>query len=145
VKFKIESVNIAAAKGVAKNEVAEIVLIKNFGIEGDAHAGDWHRQVSLLAGEAIDAMKAKGLSLAPGAFGENIVTRGVDWRQARAGEIIVIGSVELEITQIGKECHSRCAIYYRAGECIMPLQGIFAKVLKGGKINAQSRGAYHIR
>lgn len=145
MKFKVESVNIAAAKGMAKNEVAEIVLIKNFGIAGDAHAGDWHRQVSLLAGEAIDAMKTKGLSLAPGAFGENIVTRGVDWRQARVGEIIVIGSVELEVTQIGKECHSRCAIYYSAGECIMPLQGIFAKVLKGGKINAQSCGAYHIR
>jgi MOSC domain-containing protein YiiM len=145
VKFKVESVNIAAKKGVAKHEVPEIVLRENFGIEGDAHAGTWHRQVSLLAGEAIDAMKAKGLTLAPGAFGENIVTRGVDWSRAQVGKMIVIGEVELKITQIGKECHSRCAIYDTAGECIMPQQGIFAKVLKGGTIHAQSSGDYHIR
>jgi len=145
VKFKVESVNIAAAKGVQKHEVPEIVLQENYGIEGDAHAGAWHRQVSLLAGEAIDAMKAKGLPLAPGAFGENIVTRGVDWSRAKVEGIIVIGTVKLQITQIGKECHSRCAIYYAAGECIMPSQGIFAKVLKGGKINAQSSGDYRIR
>jgi MOSC domain-containing protein YiiM len=145
VKFKVESFNIAAEKGVAKHEMPEIVLQENFGIKGDAHAGAWHRQVSLLAGEAIDAMKAKGLSLAPGAFGENIVTRGVDWSRAKVGEIIAIGSVKLQITQIGKECHTRCAIYYSAGECIMPSQGIFARVLKGGKINAQSSGDYRIR
>lgn len=145
MKFKVESVNIAAAKGVQKHEVPEIVLQENYGIEGDAHAGAWHRQVSLLAGEAIDAMKAKGLPLAPGAFGENIVTRGVDWSRAKVEGIIVIGTVKLQITQIGKECHSRCAIYYAAGECIMPSQGIFAKVLKGGKINAQSSGDYRIR
>jgi MOSC domain-containing protein YiiM len=144
VKFKVESVNIAAEKGVAKHEVPEITLRENFGIEGDAHAGAWHRQVSFLAGEAIDTMKAKGLALAPGAFGENIVTRGVDWSRAKAGETIAIGEVELQITQIGKECHSRCAIYYSAGECIMPNQGIFARVLKGGKINAQSSGDYRI-
>jgi len=145
VKFKVESVNIADRKGIAKHEMPEIELREDFGIEGDAHAGSWHRQVSLLAGEAIDAMKAKGLPLAPGAFGENIVTRGVDWSRAKVGEIIDIGPVKLQITQIGKECHSRCAIYYSAGECIMPSQGIFAKVLKGGKIHAQSSGAYHIR
>jgi len=144
VKFKIESVHIAAAKGVQKHEVPEIVCLENFGIEGDAHAGTWHRQVSLLAGEAVDTMKAKGLDLAPGAFGENIVTRGVDWSRAKVGEMIAIGAVELQITQIGKDCHSRCAIYYAAGDCIMPSQGIFAKVLKGGKINAQSSGDYHI-
>jgi len=144
VKFKVESVNIAAKKGVQKHEVPEIVLLENFGIEGDAHAGDWHRQVSLLAGEAVDAMKAKGLDLAPGAFGENIVTRGVDWSRARVGEKIMIGTVELQITQIGKECHSRCAIYYTAGDCIMPGQGIFARVLRGGKINAESSGDYGI-
>ena len=131
MKFKVESVNIAAAKGVQKHEVPEIVLKENFGIEGDAHAGAWHRQVSLLAGEAVDAMKAKGLALAAGAFGENIVTRGVDWSRARVGDRIAIGEVELEITQIGKECHSRCAIYYAAGDCIMPKQGIFARVLQG--------------
>ena len=144
MKFKVESVNIAAEKGVAKHEVPEIVLRENFGIEGDAHAGAWHRQVSFLAGEAIDAMKAKGLTLAPGAFGENIVTRGVDWSRAKVGETIAIGEVKLQITQIGKECHSHCAIYYGAGECIMPSQGIFTKVLKGGKIHAQSSGDYRI-
>ncbi len=145
MKFKVESVNIAAVKGVQKHEVPEIVCRENFGIEGDAHAGDWHRQVSLLAGEAVDAMKAKGLDLAPGAFGENIVTRGVDWSRAQVGKTITIGAVELQITQIGKECHSRCAIYYQAGECIMPSQGIFAKVIKGGRIHAQSSGNYRIR
>lgn len=145
MKFKVESVNIAAVKGVQKHEVPEIDCRENFGIEGDAHAGAWHRQVSLLAGEAVDAMKAKGLDLAPGAFGENIVTRGVDWSRAKVGKRITIGVVELQITQIGKECHSRCAIYYAAGECIMPSQGIFAKVLKGGKIHAQSSGDYRIR
>ena len=142
--FKVESVNIAAAKGVQKHEVPEIVLKENFGIEGDAHAGNWHRQVSLLAGEAIDAMKAKGLDLDPGAFGENIVTRGVDWSKTSVGDTIVIEEVELQVTQIGKECHSHCAIYYAAGDCIMPKQGIFAKVIKGGRIHAQSSGDYRI-
>ena len=144
MKFTVEAVNIAVVKGVAKHEVAEIVLRENHGIEGDAHAGPWHRQVSLLAGEAIDAMKAKGLTLAPGAFGENIVTRGVDWSRAKVGDTVSIGAVEMEITQIGKECHSRCAIYYSAGECIMPQQGVFARILKGGKIRAQSSGDYRI-
>jgi MOSC domain-containing protein YiiM len=144
VKFQVESVHISATKGVAKHEVPEIVLKENHGIEGDAHAGAWHRQVSFLAGEAVDAMKAKGLELAPGAFGENIVTRGVDWSRARVGETIAIGAALLQITQIGKECHSRCAIFYAAGECIMPSRGIFAKVLKGGKVNAQSSGDYRI-
>ena len=144
MKFKVESVNIAAAKGVQKHEVPEIVLKQNFGIEGDAHAGDWHRQVSLLAGEAVDAMKAKGLNLAAGAFGENIVTRGIDWTQAKIGDRINFGAVELQVTQVGKECHSPCAIYYAAGECIMPSQGIFAKVLKGGTINAESSGDHRI-
>jgi len=145
VKFKVESVNVSATKGVQKHEVPEIACRVDHGIENDAHAGPWHRQISLLAGEAVDAMKAKGLDLAAGAFGENIVTRGVDWSKAKVGEIIIIGTVKLEITQIGKECHSHCAIYYSVGECIMPRQGIFAKVLEGGRIDAQSSGHYHIR
>ena len=144
MKFTVEAVNIAAEKGTQKHEVPEIVCRAGFGIEGDAHAGPWHRQVSLLAGEAVDTMKAKGLELAAGAFGENIVTRGVDWSRARVGQTIRIGEVELEITQIGKECHSRCAIYDAAGDCIMPSQGIFARVLKGGTIHAQSSGDYRI-
>jgi MOSC domain-containing protein YiiM len=144
VKFTVESVNISGEKGVQKHEVPEIILRANHGIEGDAHAGPWHRQVSLLAGEAVDVMKAKGIDLAAGAFGENIVTLGVDWSRARVGETITIGDVELAITQIGKECHSRCAIYYAAGDCIMPRQGIFTRVLKGGTIHAQSSGDYRI-
>ncbi|MCU0275961.1 MAG: MOSC domain-containing protein [Acidobacteria bacterium] len=144
MRFTVEAVCIAAEKGVAKIEVAEIVLRAGHGVEGDAHAGPWHRQVSLLAGEAIDTMRAKGLALAPGAFGENIVTRGVDWTQAHAGEAIVIGEAQLEITQIGKECHDRCAIYAAVGDCIMPRQGIFARVLKGGRIHAQDSGDYRL-
>ncbi len=144
MKFTVEAVNTSSAKGVQKHEVPEIHLRPGHGIEGDAHAGPWNRQVSLLAGEAVDTMKAKGLELAAGAFGENIVTRGVDWSRARVGETITIGEVELEITQIGKECHSHCAIYTAAGDCIMPRQGIFAKVLKGGTVHAKSSGDYHI-
>lgn len=144
MKFSVEAVCISAEKGVQKHEVPRIVLRQDFGIEGDAHAGPWHRQVSLLAGEAVDTMKARGLELAAGAFGENIVTRGVDWARARVGEIIRIGAARLEITQIGKECHSRCAIYHAAGDCIMPRQGIFARVLQGGTIHAQSSGHYRI-
>lgn len=144
MKFTVEAVCISEMKGVQKHEVPQIVLRQGHGIEGDAHAGPWHRQISLLAGEAVDTMKAKGLELAAGAFGENIVTRGVDWTQASVGEIIQIDDVSLEITQIGKECHSRCAIYYAAGDCIMPRQGIFTKVLKGGTIHAQSSGDYRI-
>lgn len=144
MKFTVEAVCRADQKGVPKREVPEIVLRAGHGVEGDAHAGPWHRQVSFLAGEAIDAMRAKGLELAAGAFGENIVTRGVDWTQARVGDTIEVGEAQLEITQIGKECHSRCAIYYAAGDCIMPRQGIFARVLKGGTIHAQSSGDYRI-
>ena len=144
MEFRVEAVCIAGQKGVQKHEVGEIVLRAGHGVVGDAHAGPWHRQVSLLAGEAVDDMRAKGLELTPGAFGENILTRGVDWSKARVGEAIVIGEAELEITQIGKECRSRCAIYYAAGDCIMPRQGIFARVLKGGTIHAQSSGDHRI-
>jgi MOSC domain-containing protein YiiM len=144
VTFTIEAVCVAAEKGVQKREVPAIVLRPGHGVEGDAHAGAWHRQVSLLAGEAIDTMRAKGLVLAHGAFGENIVTRGVDWTRARVGEVIVIGEAELEITQIGKECRSRCAIYDAVGDCIMPRQGVFARVRKGGLIHAQDRGDHRI-
>lgn len=144
MKFKVEAVCLAAEKGVQKHEVPEITLRADHGIVGDAHAGPWHRQVSLLAGEDVDTMRAKGLELAAGAFGENIVTRGVDWSQARVGETIQIGDVLVEITQIGKECHNHCAIYAAVGDCIMPRQGIFARVLKGGTIHAQSSGDHRL-
>ncbi len=144
MKFRIEALCISAKKGVQKNEETEVRLIENFGIEGDAHAGRWHRQVSFLAGEAVDKMRQEGLELKPGAFGENIVTRGIDWTKAQVGGIIHIGQAELEITQIGKECHTPCAIYHAVGYCIMPTMGIFAKVKKGGIIHAGSSGHYHL-
>lgn len=147
MKFKVESVNISKEKGIQKHEVEEIELVENFGIKGDAHSGKWHRQVSFLAGEAVDHMKKKvrETKLLPGAFGENIVTRGINWTQVKVGGRIIINEAELEVTQLGKVCHDRCAIYNAAGECIMPTQGIFARVIKGGKIHAGDSGDYGFR
>ena len=146
MEFKIESVNISEKKGVQKKPVPEIRLIENHGIEGDAHAGPWHRQVSLLGGESIDVMRAKAgdFQIRNGDFAENIVTRGMDWTQVKVGGKIFIDDVEMEITQIGKECHSGCAISQTVGDCIMPKQGVFAKVLKGGTLHAGSSGNYSI-
>jgi MOSC domain-containing protein YiiM len=140
--FTIEAVCVAARKGEPKRAVAEVRLVAGAGIEGDAHAGSGHRQVSFLAGEDVDALRAEGLTLAAGAFGENIVTRGIDWRAARIGGLIEIGAARLEITQIGKECHTPCAIFRAAGRCIMPDLGVFAKVLQEGVIHAGDRGDY---
>lgn len=146
MEFVIESVNISESKGVQKHPVEKIELRIGHGIEGDAHAGDWHRQVSFLAGEAVDRMKeilkegGSDLVLDHGAFAENIVTRGVDWKTMRPGARIKVNDVELEITQIGKECHSGCAISVAAGDCIMPREGIFAKVLEGGVIHPGDKG-----
>jgi MOSC domain-containing protein YiiM len=145
VEFTVESVNISIVTGTPKHPVPEIRLVVNWGIDGDAHAGVPRRQVSFLAGEAVDRMKAKGLRLDPGDFGENIVTRGFDWTRAEVGGRIIVGSAELEITQIGKECHTPCAIFRAVGQCIMPSEGVFARVVKGGLIHAQSRGHYHFR
>ena len=125
---------ISAKKGIAKHEVPFAELRVEHGIEGDAHAGDWHRQVSLLAHADIDFMRAKGLTLEPGAFGENLVLDGVNLGALGAGSQLKIGPVLLEIAQIGKVCHTRCAIYYSAGDCIMPRAGVFARVLEGGTL-----------
>ena len=144
IEFIVESVNTSKKKGVQKHEVEEIEIIVDLGIKGDAHAGKWNRQVSFLAGEGVDKMKAKGLDLEPGAFGENVVTRGIDWSRVNVGGKIFINDLILEVTQIGKECHDHCAIYEAAGECIMPTQGIFTKVIKGGRIRAQDSGYYSI-
>jgi MOSC domain-containing protein YiiM len=140
--FAIEAVCVAPRKGEPKRAVGEVRLIAGAGIRGDAHAGSGHRQVSFLAGEDVDALRAEGLTLAAGAFGENIVTRGIDWRAARIGGLIEIGAARLEITQIGKECHTPCAIFRAAGRCIMPDLGVFAKVLQEGVIHAGDRGDY---
>lgn len=133
---EITAVCISAEKHVQKEAVKEAVLVAGMGIEGDAHAGFAHRQVSLLADESIEKMRAKGLTdLKPGAFGENLVTRGVDLTGLGVGDRMGIGEeVLLEVTQVGKECVDRCAIYYKTGDCIMPREGIFTKVIRGGRV-----------
>jgi MOSC domain-containing protein YiiM len=142
MRFRVEAVCISLKKGTPKTAVEEIALVEDAGIAGDAHAGGGRRQVSFLAGEDVDGLRTEGLALAPGAFGENIVTRGIDWTRAAVGGLIAVGGAELEITQIGKECHTPCAIYRAAGRCIMPDRGVFARVVKGGTIHAGDRGHY---
>lgn len=131
---KLIAVCISTKKGTQKTEVREAALKENYGIEGDAHAGSWHRQVSLLALERIEEFRAKGAEVDYGAFGENLVVEGFDLRKIPAGTRFAIGDAVLELTQIGKECHSHCAIYKTMGDCIMPREGVFAKVITGGKI-----------
>lgn len=131
---KVIAICTSEKKGTAKYMVEEATLIENYGIEGDAHAGKWHRQVSLLALEKIEDFNNKGANVDFGAFGENLVISGIKLNELPVGQKIQIGEVELEVTQIGKECHTRCAIYYRVGQCIMPKNGIFTRVLKGGKV-----------
>jgi MOSC domain-containing protein YiiM len=123
-------------KGERKKPVPTVELVVEHGIAGDAHAGDWHRQVSLLAQESIDKMRALGLSVSAGDFAENITTTGIDLVSLPIGSRLSLGSTLLEVTQIGKECHTRCAIYYQAGDCVMPKEGIFARVLAGGVVAA---------
>ncbi|MDF1615466.1 MOSC domain-containing protein [Desulfurivibrio dismutans] len=134
----VEAVCISAKKGIIKKPASEVELKENWGIADDAHAGDWHRQVSLLAGESIDGVKAKLPQIGHGVFAENIVTRGVDLVALKIGDRLLINNeVLLEITQIGKECHnSGCAIKKATGDCIMPREGIFSRVLKGGTVKA---------
>lgn len=121
-------------KGTAKTMVEQVNVIEDFGIEGDAHAGKWHRQVSLLSLERIEEFRSKGANVDFGAFGENIVVSGINLRELPIGQIIRIGDVVLELTQIGKKCHDKCAIYYQVGQCIMPTNGVFTKVISGGVI-----------
>ncbi len=131
----VVSVNIADRKGVRKTPTGSVNLIFDRGVDGDAHAGDWHRQVSLLAQESVDKMVEKGLDVTAGDFGENLTTKGLDLPALPVGTKITIGDdVLLEISQIGKICHTRCAIYYQAGDCVMPKEGIFGVVLQPGQI-----------
>ena len=130
----VRAICISRRRGVQKTAVPEARLIEQWGIEGDAHAGQWHRQVSLLTVESIEKIRRKGIEVGPGDFAENIVTEGVDLLPVAIGDRIELGQARLEVTQIGKECHSRCAIYEQAGDCVMPREGIFARVLKGGEI-----------
>lgn len=143
-KFKILSINISNKKGERKTPVPEAVLRDNFGIEGDAHAGDWHRQVSLLAQEDIEEMIKKGAKVTYGDFAENITTQGIDLANLPIGTILNVGEAVLEVTQIGKECHEHCAIFRQVGDCVMPRKGIFIRVIKGGKINNESNCYYNI-
>jgi MOSC domain-containing protein YiiM len=133
---KIISINTSPKKGMRKKAVDSASLIENYGIENDAHAsGKWHRQVSLLAMESIKKIQDKGLDVGPGDFAENITTEGVVLHDLPVGTKMTIGDdIELEVSQIGKLCHSRCAIYEQAGDCVMPREGIFVKVIKGGTI-----------
>jgi molybdopterin adenylyltransferase len=133
---QIVAVSISATKGVKKDNVPQAMILENYGLEGDAHAGDWHRQVSLLAVESIDKMRRRGLELNPGDFAENITTRGIDLPNLPIGTRLRLGNeVILEVTQIGKACHHGCAIKQAVGDCVMPREGIFARVLKGGIIH----------
>jgi len=131
---RVEAVCISENKGERKKPVASVELRENHGIVGDGHAGDWHRQVSLLAQESIDKMIALGLDVSAGDFAENITTSGIDLVSLPIGSRLQAGDTLLEVTQIGKECHTRCAIFYQAGDCVMPKEGIFAKVITGGII-----------
>ncbi|HEY5674422.1 MAG TPA: MOSC domain-containing protein [Malonomonas sp.] len=134
---KIVAVCTSLNKGERKKAVEQCQLQKEHGLVGDAHAGDWHRQVSLLAQESIDKMRAAGLDVGPGDFAENLTTSGIELFSLPIGSLLRLSSgAELEVTQIGKECHTRCSIYYQAGDCVMPKEGIFVRVLREGLVSA---------
>jgi MOSC domain-containing protein YiiM len=140
MEMKITSLAISKKKGTIKRVVDTATLIENHGFENDAHAGDWHRQVSFLSQENIDAANQRGLEVSFGDFAENIATLGVDWKTMPVGKKIKLGNkAVVEISQIGKTCHKKCAIYYKAGDCIMPKEGVFAKVIKGGKLKINDK------
>lgn len=131
---KIMAVCISEKRGTQKKNIEKVRLIENFGLEGDAHGGNWHRQVSLLSYEKVRAFEEKGISVEDGAFGENLLVEGFDFKTLPVGTRFRCGEALLEMTQIGKECHSHCEIYQAVGDCIMPREGVFAKVLHGGVI-----------
>ncbi len=137
-KATVKAVCISRAKGTPKEPVPYIDLVEDYGIEGDAHAGKWHRQVSLLSYETIETFKAEMAAasqlITDGSFGENIIIEGIELKNLPVGTKLGIGLAEIRITQIGKECHSRCIIGQTVGRCIMPEEGVFAQVLKGGRI-----------
>lgn len=134
-KQRIVAVCTSETKGVRKADVGHGELLRGFGLAGDAHGGDWHRQVSLLAIESIDKMRLAGLDVGPGDFAENLTTCGIDLYSLPIGTRLRVGDTALlEMTQIGKVCHDRCAIYHQAGDCVMPREGVFAIVLEGGPV-----------
>ncbi|GAB1432946.1 MOSC domain-containing protein [Spirochaetota bacterium] len=143
-EFSIIAINVSEKTGIRKFPVDSASLKINFGIEGDAHARAWHRQVSLLADEDIEIMRGKGVELDPGIFAENITTRGIDLPSLPLGTELHIGDAVLRVSQIGKECHHGCAIYQAVGDCVMPRKGIFAEVVKEGVISHESSCYYYI-
>ena len=133
---KVVAVCKSLHKGERKADVGSARFIEYFGIDGDSHGGPWHRQVILLAQESIDKMIEKGLEVGPGDFAENVTTRGIDLVNLPIGTRLKAGEILLEVTQIGKKCHGKCAIYELAGDCVMPREGIFSKVIKGGTLSS---------
>lgn len=131
---KVMAVCISEKRGVKKTNVNQCELIENFGLKGDGHAGDWHRQVSLLCYDRVEEFRARGVDVDDGAFGENILVRDIDFKTLPVGTFLSCNDVVLEITQIGKQCHAHCEIYAQVGDCIMPREGVFAKVISGGTI-----------
>lgn len=136
LKGIIKAVCLSEAKGTKKRPVASVTLIANHGLSGDAHAGNWHRQVSLLSADKVDEFNARGGKAEIGAFGENILVSGIDFKSLPVGSILRAGEVVLKMSQIGKECHSHCQIFHRVGDCIMPREGVFATVEHGGELHA---------
>jgi MOSC domain-containing protein YiiM len=134
MKGIVKAVCISERKGTKKHPVPFADLVEDYGILGDAHAGKWHRQVSLLAAESVDTMRDAMPGLTAGDFAENILTEGIDLKHLPVGTILTIGEVQLEVTQIGKECHADCEIRRITGKCVMPTDGIFTRVIRGGRI-----------
>ena len=134
MKGIVSATCISEKKGLRKHPVPYVTLKENHGIVGDAHAANWHRQISLLADESVDTMRSKGASLNAGDFAENILTKGIDLKSLTVGTRLSVGETELEVTQIGKECHHNCEIRKMTGHCVMPKEGVFAVVIKGGII-----------
>lgn len=138
--MKIVSIAVSHKKGTVKKCISQAELVENHGIKGDAHAGDWHRQLSFLAAESIEKANTDDMEINFGDFAENIATQGIDWTKQPVGSRFKLGSNTLvEITQIGKKCHNKCEIFHRTGDCIMPREGVFAKILNGGTINVGDR------
>jgi len=132
---KVLNVCTSSRTGTQKQPVERVKIVAGFGLMGDAHGGGGHRQVSLLADESAERIRGQGVAVGPGDFGENILTRGIELAVLPVGSILGIGEVELEITQIGKECHTRCAIFHAAGTCVMPTDGVFCTVRKSGSVS----------
>lgn len=139
---KVMAVNISVKRGTQKVNVHTVKLIENYGLENDAHAGNWHRQVSLLSYEKIEEFKAKGAPVKDGAFGENLIVQGFDFKTLPVGTRLKCNDVILEITQIGKPCHNGCEIFKIMGDCIMPREGVFARVIQGGVISEGDEMVY---